>query len=69
VAIMSDVTLSLTCTGPGGSATQSVAVTATAATSGSHGGGGLDSATLALLALLAGALRVRATPAFSPRAA
>lgn len=68
VAITADATLSLTCTGPGGSATQSVAVTATAATSGSHGGGALDSATLALLGLLTGVLRVRAIRALPPRA-
>jgi hypothetical protein len=67
VAITADATLSLTCTGPGGSATQTVTVTATAATSGSHGGGALDAATLALLGLITGVLRVRGKRALPPR--
>jgi hypothetical protein len=42
-------------------------VTATAATSGSHGGGALDAATLALLGLITGVLRVRGKRALPPR--
>jgi len=67
VEITADVTLSLTCTGPGGSATQTVSVTASAAGSGSHGGGALDAATLAVLTLLALALRSGARTGVAPR--
>jgi hypothetical protein len=53
VAISASETLGLTCTGPGGSATQSVSVKATPAASGSSGGGGaLDWSLLALLGAL-----------------
>jgi plastocyanin len=50
VAISADVTLMLTCTGTGGSVTQSVAITATpAASSGGGGGGSVDLSLLVLL--------------------
>jgi len=53
VAVSASETLGLTCTGPGGSATQSVSVKATPAASGSSGGGGaLDWSLLALLGAL-----------------
>jgi len=65
VEINADVTLSLTCTGPGGSATQTVSVNATA--SSSHGGGALDWATLAWLTLLALASRLGTRSAIPPR--
>jgi hypothetical protein len=67
VQITSDVTLSLTCTGPGGSATQTVSVNVTTAPASSHGGGALDPATIALLSLLTLALRGRDRFAFRPR--
>jgi plastocyanin len=54
VSIAANVTLTLSCTGPGGSVTQSVSVAiSTPAASGSKGGGGdLDPALLSLLAML-----------------
>jgi hypothetical protein len=63
VVISSKVTLTLTCTGPGGSAAESVTVAAAPA-AGKSGGGGLDFWSLAALGLWAlvrrtGAWRVR----------
>lgn len=53
VSIAANVTLTLTCTGAGGSVTQSVSVAVTTPpSSGSHGGGSLDPALLSLLAIL-----------------
>jgi hypothetical protein len=53
VAVSASETLGLTCTGPGGSASQSVSVKATPAASSSSGGGGaLDWSLLALLGAL-----------------
>ncbi len=59
VIISATSTLSLTCTGPGGSTTQSITVTATAPTGGSGGGGALDMEWLGMLAALFAARRVR----------
>lgn len=66
VEITADSTLSLSCTGPGGSATQTVSVNVTAPTS-SHGGGALDAATIAALTLLVLALRGGGRPALPSR--
>jgi len=60
VVISSTVSLTLACTGPGGSASQSLSVTATAAPAASSGGGGsLDFGVLAMLCalLLAGGVK------------
>ena len=52
VAVGATETLALTCTGPGGSATQSVTVTASSAPPKSGGGGALDISLLVLLGTL-----------------
>jgi len=52
VTITASVTLTLSCTGPGGMASQSVAVAATPALKSGGGGGALDLAWLALLSML-----------------
>jgi hypothetical protein len=57
VIINANVTLTLTCTGAGGSASQSVMVTTTAATSSSGGGGAVDWWMLAGLGLCVGMRR------------
>jgi hypothetical protein len=64
VTIAATATLSLACTGPGGTTTQSVSVTATAATK--SGGGAMDAVWLALLAGLAGVGSMRAVRGAGP---
>jgi hypothetical protein len=55
VVVSADLTLTLTCTGPGGSTAQTVKVTATTATTAGHGGGGsLDGVWVAGLTALLG---------------
>jgi hypothetical protein len=54
VVVSTDLTLTLACTGPGGSTTQTVKVTAAAAPSSGGGGGALNFAALMVLAALFG---------------
>jgi len=52
VVVSADLNLTLTCTGPGGSAKSTVTVKAVPASSGGHGGGSMDPAWLGLLGAL-----------------
>jgi hypothetical protein len=58
VVVSANLTLTLTCTGPGGSTTQTVKVAATPVASSGHGGGSLDMASIAALTALLG-MRLR----------
>ena len=62
VIINANVTLTLTCTGAGGSASQSVMVATTAATSSGGGGGAVDWWMLAVLGVCVGMRRTRRLP-------